>query len=92
MIPWINKNIRSNHGALCDIYPHEGMGCTGVCEGDSPTFLYLISANRAINDAENPTQPSWGGQYILKENTNHYIDSLGGSSISEMEKILSERI
>jgi hypothetical protein len=85
-LAWINKNIRSNHGALCDIYPHEGMGCTGVCEGDSPAFLYLISANRGINDAENPTQPSWGGQYVRKENTNHYIDSLGGSSISKWRR------
>ncbi len=85
-LAWINKNIRSDHGALCDIYPHEGMGCTGVCEGDSPAFLYLISANRGINDPENPTQPSWGGQYVRKENTNHYIDSLGGSSISKWRK------
>jgi len=62
------------------------MGCTGVCEGDSPTFMYLISANRGINDAVNPTQPSWGGQYVRKGNTNHYVDSLGASSISKWRK------
>ena len=81
-LAWVNQNVRTGHGPLCDIYPHEGMGCTGVCEGDSPTFLYLISANRGINDPEDPTQPSWGGQYKRKESTNHYVDGPGGSSIS----------
>ncbi|WP_100611208.1 DUF1593 domain-containing protein [Confluentibacter lentus] len=80
-LTWINENIRFNHGPLCDIYPHEGMGCTGVCEGDSPAFLYLVSANRGINDPENPTQPSWGGQYVRIEGTNHYVDGPGKSSI-----------
>ena len=81
-LAWVNKHIRNNHGPLGDIYPHEGMGCTGVCEGDSPTFLYLVSANRGINDPEDPTQPSWGGQYQRKVNSNHYIDGPGGSSVS----------
>ena len=82
-LAWINENIRFNHGPLCDIYPHEGMGCTGVCEGDSPAFLYLVSANRGINNPEDPTQPSWGGQYVRKGSTNHYVDSPGASSISK---------
>jgi hypothetical protein len=81
-LAWINENIRFNHGPLCDIYPHEGMGCTGVCEGDSPSFLYLVSANRGINNPEDPTQPSWGGQYVRKGTTNHYVDGPGASSIS----------
>jgi hypothetical protein len=85
-LDWINENIRHNHGPLCDVYPHEGMGFTGVCEGDSPTFLYLVSANRGINDPEDPTQPSWGGQYRRRPKTNHYIDGPGGSSISRWRK------
>ncbi len=85
-LAWINEHIRFNHGPLGEVYPHEGMGCTGVCEGDSPTFLYLVSANRGINDSEDPTQPSWGGQYVRKENTNHYIDGPGGSSIAMWRK------
>lgn len=68
--------------ALCAVYPHEGMGSTGICEGDSPSFLYLVSANRGINDPEDPTLPSWGGQYVRKANTNHYTDGLGKISIS----------
>jgi len=81
-LAWVNENIRFNHGPLCAVYPHEGIGITGVCEGDSPSFLYLVSANRGINDPEDPTQPSWGGQYVRKENTNHYVDGPGRSSIT----------
>lgn len=92
---WINENIRHNHGPLCAVYPHEGMGCTGVCEGDSPTFLYLVSANRGINNPEDPTLPSWGGQYQRRPNTNHYVDGPGKSSISrwrrEFQKEFQER-
>ncbi len=85
-LAWVNENIRNNHGSLCDIYPHEGMGCTGVCEGDSPAFMYLVSANRGINDPEDPTQESWGGQYKRVTGTNHYVDGPGGSSISKWRK------
>lgn len=94
-VAWVNKNIRFNHGSLGEVYPHEGMGSTGVCEGDSPTFLYLVSANRGINDPEDPTQPSWGGQYVRKANTSHYVDGPGGSSISrwreDFQKEFKER-
>lgn len=82
-LAWINENIRTNHGPLCDIYPHEGMGCTGVCEGDTPAFMNLVSANRGINDPEDPTQPSWGGQFVRVEGTNHYVDGPGKSTISK---------
>ncbi len=85
-LAWVNENIRNNHGPLCDVYPHEGMGCTGICEGDSPTFLYLVSANRGINNPEDPTQSSWGGQYVRDGSTNHYVDGPSGSSISRWRK------
>ncbi len=65
-LAWVNENIRNNHGPLCDVYPHEGIGCTGVCEGDSPSFLHLVSANRGLNNPEDPTQESWGGQSITR--------------------------
>ena len=62
---------------------HEGMRCTGVCEGDSPSFLWLVSANRGLNDPDDPTQESWGGQFQRDGNTNHYVDGPGPSSISK---------
>jgi pectate lyase len=85
-LDWVNKHVRHDHGPLCDVYPHEGMGCTGVCEGDSPAFMHLISELRGLNDSEDPTQPSWGGQYKRKPGTNHYVDGPGGSSISRWRK------
>lgn len=82
-LAWVDKHIRHGHGPLCAIYPHEGIGCTGVCEGDSPAFLWLISANRGLNDPEDPTQESWGGQFKKDGNKNHFIDGPGGISISK---------
>jgi len=79
---WAETNIINNHGPLCAIYPPKAMGGPGVIEGDSPAFLHLVSANRGINNPEEPTQPGWGGQYVRKGTTNHYIDGPGGSSIS----------
>ena len=82
-LAWVNEHIRNNHGPLCAVYPHEGMGCTGVCEGDSPSFLWLVSANRGLNDPDDPTQESWGGQFRKDGDKNHYIDGPGRSSISK---------
>ncbi len=85
-LAWVNENIRKDHGPLCDVYPHEGMGCTGVCEGDSPAFLWLVSANRGLNDPDDPTQESWGGQFKKDGATNHFIDGPGPLSVSKWRK------
>jgi hypothetical protein len=85
-LAWVNEHIRNNHGPLCAVYPHEGMGCTGVCEGDSPSFLWLVSANRGLNDPDDPTQESWGGQFKKDGDKNHYIDGPGRLSISKWRK------
>jgi hypothetical protein len=85
-LDWVNKHIRNNHGPLGEIYPQEGMGCTGVCEGDSPSFLWLVSANRGLNDPEDPTQESWGGQFKKDGDKNHYIDGPGPASVSKWRK------
>jgi hypothetical protein len=82
-LAWVNTNIRQNHGPLCAVYPPAGIGCTGVCEGDSPSFLYLVSAVRGLSNPEDPTQPGWGGQFKRDGTTNHYIDGPGRSSISK---------
>ena len=85
-LAWIDENIRKNHGPLCDVYPQEGIGSTGVCEGDSPAFLWLVSANRGLNDPDDPTQESWGGQFKKDGDKNHYIDGPGAISISKWRK------
>jgi hypothetical protein len=79
---WAETNIINNHGPLGAIYPPQAIAGPGVIEGDSPSFLYLVSANRGINNPEDPTQPSWGGQYKRVAKTNHYIDGIGKSTIS----------
>lgn len=83
---WVNQHIRHNHGPLCEVYPHEGIGCTGVCEGDSPAFLWLVSANRGLNDPDDPTHESWGGQFKQVEGTIHFVDGPGSTSISKWRK------
>lgn len=79
---WVELNIINNHGPLGAIYPPKSIAGPGVIEGDSPSFLYLVSANRGINNPEDPTQPSWGGQYVRIGTTNHYTDGPGRTSIS----------
>lgn len=79
---WAEENIMNHHGPLGAIYPPQAMAGPGVIEGDSPSFLYLVSANRGINDPEDPTQPSWGGQYVRQGSSRHYADGPGGATIS----------
>ncbi|MES9539609.1 nucleoside hydrolase-like domain-containing protein [Actinomadura sp. NPDC000600] len=81
-LAWLDANIRNNHGPLGAVYPPRGCCITGVQEGDSPSFLHLLSANRGINNPEDPTQPSWGGQYKRDGSTNHWVDGPGGGTIS----------
>lgn len=42
---------------MSDIYDHGG-------EGDTPSFLYLISAHLGLNDPLQPTQGSWGSRFV----------------------------
>jgi len=85
-IAWAETNIINNHGPLGAIYPPGAIAGPGVIEGDSPSFLYLVSANRGINNPGDPTQPSWGGQYMRVGETNHYTDGIGKSTISKWSK------
>jgi hypothetical protein len=82
-LAWVETNIRRNHGPLGAVYPPAGMGSPGVCEGDSPSFLHLVSAVRGMNNPEDPTQPSWGGQFKRDGSTRHYVDGPGRSSVSK---------
>ena len=82
-LAWVNENIRQNHGPLGAVYPPAGIGCSGVCEGDSPSFLYLVSAVRGVSNPEDPTQPGWGGQFKREGATNHYVDGPGRQTISK---------
>lgn len=57
--PWLDVNIRQNHGPLGAEYPHTDY----LMEGDTPSFLNLI--NNGLSSPENPNYGSWGGRYEL---------------------------
>lgn len=76
-LAWINAHIRKGHGPLGAVYPKSGWDpkFPGQKGGDSPSFLYLVSAVRGLNNAENPAEPSWGGQFVCPDSTkNHWFD------------------
>ena len=57
--PWLDKNIRKNHGPLGAEHPTTKY----LMEGDTPSFLYLI--NNGLGNSEHPNYGSWGGRYEL---------------------------
>jgi hypothetical protein len=83
---WIDANIRKNHGPMGAAYPLAAMGVNGVKEGDSPSFLYLVSATFNRSNPEDPTQESWGGQFVRLGKTNHWVDGPGACSVSKWKE------
>ena len=86
---WVSKNIRSSHGPLGEIYPESGWDHTkkGVIEGDTPSFLYVLSGAMGLSDPEKPWYGGWGGNFkadSIKKNL--WIDSdKGPEAISEWQ-------
>ena len=81
-LAWINTHLRQGHGPLGAVYPQSGWDpkYPGVQEGDTPSFLHLVSAVRGFNDPEKPDQPSWGGQFIRPDAAkNHWFDHPTGT-------------
>jgi hypothetical protein len=46
----------NGHGPMSEIYDHGG-------EGDTPAFLYLLSASMGLNDPLEPSHGSWGSMF-----------------------------
>jgi hypothetical protein len=85
-LEWLNTHIRKGHGPLGEVYPRSGYypDSPGQQEGDSPSFLHLVSAVRGMNDPEKPDQESWGGQYKQPDRAkNHWFDGPGAKSVSK---------
>ncbi len=81
-LSWINKNIREAHGPLGAAYPRSGWDPMqpGQQEGDSPSFLHLVSGLRGLNDPEQPDQGGWGGKFVRPDPTrNHWFDGADGA-------------
>jgi len=65
-------------GKLGDAFPVAGWPAGVLKEGDTPTFLYLLSpVVGGVGDVDDPTGPSWGGQFRCPEpdaSPNYYAD------------------
>lgn len=84
-LAWLDTHVRQGHGPLGALYPRSGFNSEppGMQEGDSPSFLHLVSAVRGLNDPERPDREGgWGGQYERRDPaTNHWYDGPGPDSI-----------
>jgi hypothetical protein len=81
-LAWIDANIREGHGPLGAAYPRSGWdpAAPGVQEGDTPSFLHLVSAVRGLNDPEQPSQAGWGGRFVRRDpSRNHWFDDPAGT-------------
>lgn len=72
---WVQEHIK-NGSALGNLYPDYKGGdpwgiVNGIKEGDTPSVLYVISPKE--QDLEDPTKPSWGGQFF-RVGENQYQD------------------
>jgi hypothetical protein len=85
-LEWLNANIRVGHGPLGAVYPKSGWdpSAPGQQEGDTPSFLHLVSAVRGMNNPDKPDQEGWGGQYARPDSArNHWFDGPGPQSIAK---------
>jgi hypothetical protein len=55
--PWLDENIRKNHGPLGAQHPHTEY----IMEGDTPSFFNLIE--NGLSAPEHPDWGGWGGRY-----------------------------
>jgi hypothetical protein len=83
-LAWANSHIRQGHGPLGSAYPQSGWdpAFPGVWEGDTPSFLHLVSALRGLNDPEKPDQGGWGGKFVRPDSArNHWFDDPAGMRV-----------
>ncbi len=98
-LAWANKHVREGHGPLGATYPRSGWDpkVPGVWEGDTPSFLHLVSAIRKVNDPEKPDQPGWGGRFVRPDTAkNHWFDHKDGTKAiwrwrADVQKEFAER-
>jgi hypothetical protein len=84
-LAWLDANVRQGHGVLGAAYPESGANprSKGVIEGDSPSFLHLVSAIRGVNDPERPEQGGWGGRFVRPDpaKSHWFDDPAGGETV-----------
>ena len=81
--PMTAKEV-NGHGPMSEIYDDGG-------EGDTPSFLYLLSANLGLNDPFNPTHGSWGSMF--KAMGEHFPDGYFhtcGVDVTELKRWVTD--
>jgi len=58
---WLQEHVRTGHGPLGPVYPPKAAGKTGVKEGDTPSFFYVLP--NGLSDPEHPEWGGWGGRF-----------------------------
>lgn len=85
-LAWIDAHIRTGRGPLGAAYPRSGDDPSkpGQKEGDTPSFLHLVSAVRGLNDPDKPGEGGWGGKFVRPDaSRNHWFDDpAGGRTVS----------
>lgn len=95
-LAWANENLRQGHGPLGVVYPRSGWNheTPGVWEGDTPSYLHLVSAVRGVNDPEKPDAGGWGGKFIQPDPAkNHWFDDpVGPKAVYEWRADVQEEL
>ena len=95
-LEWVNKNLRQGHGPLGAVYPRSGWNheTPGVWEGDTPSYLHLVSAVRGVNAPDKPDQSGWGGKFVQPDPTkNHWWDDpMGPKAVYQWRPDVQEEL
>ncbi len=70
---WLERNVRTGHGLLGSIYPPKASGKSGVKEGDTPAFFYVLP--NGLSDPEHPEWGNWGGRFERSGRGNEYVSA-----------------
>jgi hypothetical protein len=68
---WLERHVRQGHGPLGGSYPKEAHAKSGVKEGDTPSFLYLLPIG--LSDPEQTEQGNWGGRFVRSGRGHEYV-------------------
>jgi len=70
---WLQEHVRTGHGPLGPVYPPKAAGKTGVKEGDTPSFFYVLP--NGLSDPEHPEWGGWGGRFRPSGRGREYRDA-----------------
>ena len=93
-LDWANENLRQGHGPLGAVYPRSGWNheTPGVWEGDTPSYLHLVSAVRGVNDPDEPDEGGWGGKFVQPdpEKKHWFDDPMGPKAVYQWRAEVQE--